>query len=1828
MATARSMQQFPAVVTMLLLLTFHAAAQSPQIAGLEDGTVALTKDRTLTISFPTAMVPASEIDVQSKASPIRLNPATPVTFMWKSQTEGIAKLGKVAPGSQLEVHVVSGLKDHTGKTVPAAMLGIATTPPFKAEISYYAETMAKRPSVSVTFNYPIRPADLAEAAWFQDRDSREHYPVEVVLPDDAGETVLETTLTPRADLPGGHTFDLLIDGISDAESGTRTSQLFIKELGKTEALNVQKIAAFNYPMQKRRIAVEFNEAVDPSEGRKITVEPAVPNLEARSVYESIWLEGDFDLEKRYRVTVPAGVLGKSGFALPAESRWEAKFHAKKPAIIFPDEDLHQRSRLGLNFSFMQVNSGPLEWKLAKVSPEKLLAIYQRVRESDEKQTDPVSGDEVKDVDTGWPKWKPTELLIEASRLETVATGSVEASELDADTLRKITWKSEKTLPAGTYLLEITGKTGAGKVIGNRALVTFTEFSAVQKLFGKTVLLRVMNIGDGNPVSGVRIRAVTEKNEFIAEGVTDVGGFATLPRAQLFPESNQKGRRAEWFLMETPDGPMLQRANAVKYEGSGYAGPVQGDDTVVKYRIAVASDRPLYRPGHTVKFKAFTREVGKGEELRIPRVKEATWQIANDESEVIASGSAKLDAYGGFDSEWSIPTTAKVGEYTISVMLPDAMGQEQINVQEFRPPPFTVALEDLKLTGAEAGIRISSAYFHGAANVGAKVKWKATWTGTRIGEPDLIVTDVPRLATVQQTRQAEASGEGVLDGKGVLELRSAPPFNDGIARGWYTIEWSVDVTAADAQTISESAQFGFYSVPVRPELKAEPVSSPSPKGPFAINIETTASGPDAKPAAGAAISVDVYRISTKTVKEQISSNIFRYRNSTSFEKLESFSGNTPFNRHTTVPATGEYLVTARDTKNAGAPVINRRVYVTGEGDAEFPVKDEETIAISHSRQNAEDDAGQAYLPGEIATLTVQAPFAGVAWVSIEAENIIDTLVMRFDGNSGLLKVPIKPEYAPNAFVSVYLLSPGGEAQLPAERFGSVELKVRRPDWELLTLPVLTNKHVRPKELVAGYIQVSSEGRPVQNADLTVYAVDESILDAGAWHEPALRESMYPSRAWQVSTHRGLERLSLGVEASTLHQKGFIIGGGEFKSVTEEEVKELRTNFPPLAFWETRLRSDKDGKVPFSFPAPDALTKYRVIALAQTKQGQFGTGSDWVEISKPVQIEPALPRFLRSGDEVELRAVVRQKTQDALPVTVRCVTNLDLDGSASETQTVQRNQPAVFRFRAKVGDRTMARIQFSTDAGPGDAVEMSLPVHPPTLLRRETVFGTFADVRSKIPKDWTSATGSSEMMISTSPWLPKLSGIPLLLEYPHGCLEQITSRVLAYTMLGDLIAYLPQPAEQSTAWRKRIEAGIEVMTSGMNEDGYLSYWPGGDSASLPTVAGFWALRNAKAQGFVVPDRLINGLAEAVHEIARGEHEPKDSAFIRAYALMALAEGGDANELGPVIREMYLRRERMEDEPRALLALAMHRLNIMPAEKKQLLREIDHPVKERAFDPETFSSTTRIDAIRALAFATINLEGVGTRSLDQLRKQIAEWLDSAQSLSTQENLWLLMAFKAMHVPAAGRTVEFRTAQPAPGAISRNGASAAWSQLDIRKIQSFAVQLSGAETLTCQIAAEYRSESPMTERDDRGFRVERVVRNLNDKERTGNAQKPFHLGDQILITYRLVSPKLHHYVALDSELPGGLETVNPNIASIARTYSMPQEKDTAQLSLSFSELRDRTTCLYFDRVEPGVGSYSVLARATSAGVFHWPATQVTPMYDSRFTGLSPSSLCYVVAE
>jgi uncharacterized protein YfaS (alpha-2-macroglobulin family) len=236
----------------------------------------------------------------------------------------------------------------------------------------------------------------------------------------------------------------------------------------------------------------------------------------------------------------------------------------------------------------------------------------------------------------------------------------------------------------------------------------------------------------------------------------------------------------------------------------------------------------------------------------------------------------------------------------------------------------------------------------------------------------------------------------------------------------------------------------------------------------------------------------------------------------------------------------------------------------------------------------------------------------------------------------------------------------------------------------------------------------------------------------------------------------------------------------------------------------------------------------------------------------------------------------------------------------------------------------------------------------------------------------------------------------------------------------------------------------------------------------------------------------------------------------------------------------------------------------------------------------------------------------------------MSSAGSLSTEENLWLLLAFKSMF---GAENAELLKVSDLKCLVSRNGCSASWLDRPLNEFPP--VEGLNEGKLTYLMKAVYATDAVETDRLDRGFRVERVVRDLTDPKRTGDADTPFKLGDQILITYRLNTRKLQNYVALEDALPAGLEIVNPNLAMIGKFFEIPPENAGDRvLSLSHSEIRDRSTHLYFDTVDPGSGTYSVLARATAAGTFRWPATQVVPMYDSRFSGLTPSSVCVVSGE
>jgi uncharacterized protein YfaS (alpha-2-macroglobulin family) len=1706
------------------------------------------------------------------------------------------------------------LKNLAGTALPADAWGYAlATEPLGVSSEFYSrDQLSAQPQVPLEFNYPVRLADAAEGVWFQDRATRQRFPAELMLNYAASEVTgdvvnvtnaadipapKEFRVRPRAPLPVGHYYDLVVENVRDAYAGRTLPYPEVVALGTTRPLEVDFVAARNWPTDKPHIEVKFTAPLgdEPLPANALAIEPAVNNLSLRKEGQSLIASGDFDTSVRYKVVISDQIVGDRGYKLAKAETWGATFHAKKATILFPEGVLRQRAALGLRFALLQANTGPITWKLAAIPLDRL-----------------------EDVRTALAQRRDRN-FVDLFRLAVTTAGEIPASDQDHEQLREIQWQPAQGQPplSGPYLLEASAKGADGATVVNQCLLFFNETVFTQKTMPAGTALRLARMGDGQPIANVVVKLVNGSLAELARGTTDTFGVVEFPAASLVGAA---------FFVADVDG-----HQAVELSAPGAPFPDTGSTyarTPAPWRGRVIVDRPLYRPGEEIHFKGLIRANDDGR-LVVPENTVVAWKIqGGNRDETVAEGTATVNAFGGWDAAWTSPPQGKLGDFRIVTKVgEETVGwAESFRIEEFRNPPFSVVCEvpDQAKT-AESTVAVSSQYFHGAPNVGSTVKWTATWISDSDGEyyNDQDAEGFVRVDLYSEGRRTpvyemEVSGETALDAKGRAVLTSAAPFKDPGLRARCYVLWRVDVTGPDGQTITGGAEQQVVMNDVTLGVKADRET-----GRTDIAFDLSAITRDTSQKPPAEVQAELFLVQTKSVKERLAPFVYRYRNTDAYVSVEK--RNVPANGHLAFQPKepGRYVLVVSPLARQSGITVSDEIYLAGEGEAQLPVKSDQGLQIKPL------DKDKPVPVGATAAFDVLTPSPGLAWVTVETDRVLDTFTVPLPGNSSRIEIPVKPGYAPNVQVSVYALRPGGTDNLSGEMYGSTQLKVAQPGADL-ALKIATDKpEYEPRQTGKITVSATAEGKPMANAEITLYAVDDSILTLGGWMLPTLLDTFYPDHPFNVVTRIALAGYVDAIREDSLTMKEAVVG--EAGKDEFGNTKFIRQDFRPLILWLPSVITGPDGTATTDFTTPDNLTRFRVIALAQTKDNRFGTGDNTFTVTKPLIVEPALPRFLRQGDEVDLRAVARQRFSDSEALTITCeaLSGVTLAGQPSLEKTASRNDPAIAVFRAKVGvDATEAKIRFSVrGGGKADDVEITSPVDSRTITVRESVAGawsaaTFAPAQHA-PAAWLASPGDFDLTLSTSPYLAKLLGIPVVLDYPHGCFEQKSSRLLVYTALAKLLAFLPQPEERDANYRRVIEETLREFDKSLLPDETLPYWPyGTEGNAFVTIQAAWAIAQAEQAGYDVPESLAYALPNALKQMAQRKSRLEVEPTLRAFALFVLSQLEESadEDLAAAAGELFLNRDRLTDEGRAMLAIALHDWELEPGQQQELIREIPEKFDPRAFNATTFSSTTRAEAICTWARLLVTPDAAP----QALQARLLALMGNSTSLSTQENLYLLVAFNAFLAekpPAKLGT----NVSPRPDAAAENGTAAAWTARDLAKMRDLTLRNlrgSGSWVLAVRRALAPDEQKPV----DQGMRIERVVKNLTDPARTGTAAAPFKLGDQVLVSFRFHSNDRQSYVALESALPAGLEVLNPNLEMIGRFYQVPDEPGLPAAWLSYSEMRDKQTNLYFDTLPAGAGSYAILARATAAGTFAWPSAQMSPMYDSRFYARSALSECVVV--
>ena len=985
-----------------------------------------------------------------------------------------------------------------------------------------------------------------------------------------------------------------------------------------------------------------------------------------------------------------------------------------------------------------------------------------------------------------------------------------------------------------------------------------------------LLVWVTRLADATPVAGAEVAVRGKANQVLWRGSTDERGLARtttdLPGEELFLVTARLGNDLAYARTQWYEG----------HRGWDFNLPVDYADRPPVAGL-VWPDRGVVRPGEKLHLKAVARRQEE-RSLALPASKTLSMVVFDPDSNPVHVADLTVDRFGTVESEVEIPESASLG--TWEAMVGPHFDRDNrawdgdeswtlsgsFRVAEFRRPKFRVRTETAAarlVAGDPLKATVQGTLLAGGGMAGAGVRWTVRAErgsfqpeGRRWAEFEwmpaafLDFFEHEEVATV-------AEGRGELDRGGTFPV-TLPRVE---ARdGWPTrLEVEGEVTDLDRQTSASSA-----SLLVLPGQFLLGVKRPGYFIQAARGVDSTviALTPEAVPQPGIAVTVQLVSRHWESVRRREVSGRYVYESRAITTPVAEQAVTTtaePVKVHFDLAEGGEYALVAQAVDARGNTVkAATDFYVFGSGYTPWRMDQENRIDLVPERPS--------YPPGGTARVLVKSPWERTtALVTVERAGVLESRVQELSGTMPVLEIPITAEHIPNVFVSVVLLR--GRVEVPpdpelvdpgrpAYRIGYCALSVP-PAGRRLQVTVKAEKpEYRPGQPATAVVTVVGEDGQPRQAGVTLWAVDAGVLDLTRYRTPDLFRALYGERGLGVATAESRSRL---VGRRSYGTKGDKSGGGGGR----EAAMQVRQDFRALAVWRGDVVTDAQGRARVTFTLPDSLTTYRLMAVATAGLEEFGTGESEVVVTKPLGLEPALPRFLRPEDKARAGVLVRNRTSQ--PREVEVTLQLDPDGPVRLRGTPSRivTVPAGGSFEVGFGlvgaAPGTARLRFllsSPKPTPEtDAFEVTLPVV--ALAPAETV-GTFfaitdrAEEQVAVPADVFPGAGGLELRVAASPLVEAAGGVAFLADYPHACAEQVASQVLGFTAATRLGGNLAPKEVKGAAREVWLGKAAGRLLACQRSDGGFAFWPDG-RASSPELSAHvaWALVEAGKAGVAVDD-----------------------------------------------------------------------------------------------------------------------------------------------------------------------------------------------------------------------------------------------------------------------------------------------------------------------------------------------------------------------------------------
>lgn len=267
--------------------------------------------------------------------------------------------------------------------------------------------------------------------------------------------------------------------------------------------------------------------------------------------------------------------------------------------------------------------------------------------------------------------------------------------------------------------------------------------------------------------------------------------------------------------------------------------------------------------------------------------------------------------------------------------------------------------------------------------------------------------------------------------------------------------------------------------------------------------------------------------------------------------------------------------------------------------------------------------------------------------------------------------------------------------------------------------------------------------------------------------------------------------------------------------------IRKNFNETAFFYPHLKTDSLGNVTFEFTMPEALTQWKLMALAHTKDLASGYVEKTVITQKELMVQPNAPRFVREGDKMEFSAKVVNMSDKEMNGTatlhiLNASTLLPVDAwfknvNPNQTFSIPPGQSKSVHFSIEIptgfNEALVYRIVAKSE-DKSDGEEAYIPVVTNKMLVTETLPLPMRGEGSKTFKfEKLFRSGSSKTLsnfgltveyTSNPAWLA-IQALPYLSEVKYECADLIFNRFYANAIASKIVQSSPKIKAIFEKWR---------------------------------------------------------------------------------------------------------------------------------------------------------------------------------------------------------------------------------------------------------------------------------------------------------------------------------------------------------------------------------------------------------------------------------------------